>query len=280
MNTVALPSGERVGYLGQGTWHMGEDPGLKQQEIKALQQGLDLGLNLIDTAEMYAEGGAETIVGQALGDRPSRRDKAFIVSKVYPHHASRHGTQAACERSLERLKTDRIDLYLLHWRGQYPLAETVQALQALQQAGKIRHWGVSNFDLTDMHELWRLNGGQQLSTNQVLYNLSQRGIEWDLLPWMRQHGIPTMAYSPLEQARLANHQPLQRFAREHGMTAAQAALAWVLHQPGVVAIPKSSNSARLQENALAAQIRLNPAQLQALDALFAPPRGPSPLAML
>lgn len=277
MKTVCLPSGEQLPALGQGTWYMGEDRSARQAEVAALQLGLDLGLTLIDTAEMYAEGGAEQVVGEAL---LGRRDQAFLVSKVYPHNASRQGAVAACERSLQRLKTDRIDLYLLHWRGPYPLAETVEAFEALQRAGKIRHWGVSNLDLADMQELRRVPGGGACAANQLLYNLGRRGIEWDLLPWLRERGVPVMAYSPIEQARLLGHKGLQDFARRHGMTPAQAALAWLLAQEGVIAIPKSAHLARVRENAAAREIMLTPAQLAELDRLFAPPAGPSDLDML
>lgn len=277
MKRVRLPAGESVPALGQGTWYMGEDRSARQQEIAALQLGLDLGLTLIDTAEMYAEGGAEQVVGEAL---TGRRSEAFLVSKVYPHNASRRGAIAACERSLKRLKTDRIDLYLLHWRGQYPLAETIEAFEALQQAGKIRHWGVSNLDVDDMAELWRAPGGKHVAANQLLYNLGRRGIEWDLLPWLRQHGVATMAYSPIEQGRLLRHHGLRDFARRHGMTAAQAALAWLLAQDGVIAIPKSATVARVRENAAACDIGLDAVQLAELDRLFAPPAGPGPLEML
>ncbi|MEQ1659721.1 MAG: aldo/keto reductase, partial [Hylemonella sp.] len=226
---------------------------------------------------MYAEGGAEEVVGEALA---GRREQAFLVSKVYPHNASRLGVAAACERSLRRLKTDRIDLYLLHWRGPHPLAETVEAFEALQRAGKIRHWGVSNLDLADMQELRGVPGGEACAANQLLYNLGRRGIEWDLLPWLRKQGVATMAYSPIEQGRLLDHKGLQDFARRHGMTAAQAALAWLLAQEGVIAIPKSAKLARVRENAAAREITLDPAQLAELDRLFAPPTGPSALDML
>jgi len=277
MKTVRLPSGELVPALGQGSWYMGEDRSARKAEVAALQLGLDLGMTLIDTAEMYAEGGAEEVVGAALA---GRREQAFLVSKVYPHNASRMGVAAACERSLRRLKTDRIDLYLLHWRGPHPLAETVEAFEALQRAGKIRHWGVSNLDLADMQELRGVPGGEVCAANQLLYNLARRGIEWDLLPWLRQQGVATMAYSPIEQARLLDHKGLQDFARHHGMTTAQAALAWLLAQEGVIAIPKSAKLARVRENAAAREITLDPAQLAELDRLFAPPTGPSALDML
>lgn len=277
MKQVRLPSGEQVPALGQGSWYMGEDRSARKAEVAALQLGLDLGLTLIDTAEMYAEGGAEDVVGEAI---VGRRDEVFLVSKVYPHNASRQGVVAACERSLKRLTTDRIDLYLLHWRGPHPLAETVAGFEALQRAGKIRHWGVSNLDLDDMHELVAVTGGDACAANQLLYNLSRRGIEWDLLPWQRERGIPVMAYSPIEQARLLRHQGLQDLARRHGMTPAQAALAWLLGQEGVMAIPKSANLARVRENAAAGALALDPAQRAELDRLFPPPGGPAPLDML
>lgn len=256
---------------------MGEDRSARKQEVAALQLGLDLGLTLIDTAEMYAEGGAEEVVGEALA---GRREQAFVMSKVYPHNATRQGVVAACERSLKRLKTDRIDLYLLHWRGSIPLAETVAGFEALQRAGKIRHWGVSNLDLDDMRELAAVPGGGACAANQLLYNLSRRGIEWDLLPWLRERGIPVMAYSPIEQARLLRRPGLQDFARRHGMTPAQAALAWLLGQEGVIAIPKSASAAHVRENAVACDVVLDAAQRAELDRLFAPPTGPSALEML
>ena len=277
MKMVRLPSGEQVPALGQGTWYMGEDRAARKDEVAALQLGVDLGLTLIDTAEMYAEGGAEEVVGEALA---GRREQAFVVSKVYPHNATRLGVAAACERSLKRLKTDRIDLYLLHWRGPHPLAETVAGFEALQRAGKIRHWGVSNLDLDDMRELASVPGGDACATNQLLYNLSRRGIEWELLPWLRERGIPVMAYSPIEQARLLRHQGLQDLARRHGMTAAQVALAWLLGQEGVIAIPKSAKAAHVRDNAAARDITLDAAQRAELDRLFQPPTGPTALDML
>ena len=277
MSLVRLPSGEQVSALGQGTWYMGEDRSAHKQEVAALQLGLDLGLTLIDTAEMYAEGGAEEVVGEALA---GRREQAFVVSKVYPHNASRLGVAAACERSLKRLKTDRIDLYLLHWRGPHPLAETVAGFEALQRAGKIRHWGVSNLDLDDMRELASVPGGEACAANQLLYNLSRRGIEWDLLPWLRERGMPVMAYSPIEQARLLRQPGLKDFAQRHGMTPAQAALAWLLGQEGVIVIPKSVSAAHVRDNAAARDIRLDVAQRAELDRLYPPPKGPSALDML
>jgi diketogulonate reductase-like aldo/keto reductase len=277
MRTVTLPSGERVSALGQGTWKMAEDRKRRAEEIASLRLGLDLGLNLIDTAEMYGDGRAEELVAEAIGNR---RNDVFIVSKVYPHNASRTGAIAACERSLKRLRTDRIDLYLLHWRGDVPLAETMQAFMTLQRDGKIRHYGVSNLDLSDMQELWSVPGGAASATNQVLYNLVRRGIEWDLLPWQRERRVTTMAYSPIEQAALLHNRKLIDFAKRHGMTPAQTALAWLLARDDVIVIPKTGNLQRLKENAGALEHPLAPAQLAELDELFPPPAGPQPLAML
>ncbi|NLD67415.1 MAG: aldo/keto reductase [Limnobacter sp.] len=275
--SVRLPGGEQVPALGQGTWMMGEDPAARAEELATLRLGLDLGLTLIDTAEMYGEGLAEELVGEAIA---GRRDEVFIVSKVYPHNASRRGAVAACERSLRRLGTDRIDLYLLHWRGQVPLGETVQAFETLQRDGKIRHWGVSNLDLADMRELSKLPGGDRAATNQLLYNLGRRGIEWDLLPWLRERGVPVTAYSPLEQGELTQHPGLQDFARRASMSPAQAALAWLLSRDEVIAIPKAARRERVSENAAALEHWLDAAQLAELDRLFAPPRGPVPLEMI
>ncbi len=277
MKSVTLPSGEKVAALGQGTWNIGDRAASRTDEIAALRCGLDLGLTLIDTAEMYGEGASEALVGAALA---GRRDEAFIVSKVYPHNASRKGTVAACERSLARLKTDRIDLYLLHWRGSVPFAETIAAFEALQAAGKIRHFGVSNLGLADMHEWVKAKGGAALAANQLLYNLTRRGIEWDLLPWLRERRIPVMAYSPIEQARLLRDPRLTGFAQRHGMTPAQAALAWLLGRDDVIVIPKASHPDRVRENAAARDITLDAAQRAKLDRLFAPPTRPTPLEML
>jgi diketogulonate reductase-like aldo/keto reductase len=277
MKTVLLPCGEAVPALGMGTWNMGDAPARRADELATLRLGLDLGCTLVDTAEMYGEGLSEELVGEALH---GRRDEAFIVTKVYPHNASKAGTVAACERSLRRLRTDRIDLYLLHWRGSVPLAETMQALLALQKAGKIRHYGVSNLDLADMQELWEVPGGQGVQTNQLLYNLTRRGIEWDLLPWLRERNVSVMAYSPIEQARLLHHNGLAHFARRHDIPAAQAALAWLLTQDGVIAIPKTSHPDRLRENVAAAQIQLSGEQLAELDALFKPPSHATSLEMI
>jgi diketogulonate reductase-like aldo/keto reductase len=275
MKQVVLPAGERVPAFGMGTWYMGNDPARRPAEVAALRFGLDAGVRLIDTAEMYGEGGAEEVVGEAIA---GRRDEVFVVSKVYPHNASRKGVAAACERSLRRLKTDRIDLYLLHWRGNVPFAETIAGFEALRSAGKIRHWGVSNLDTGDLEELWSASGAVQ--ADQLLYNLTRRGIEWDLLPWLRARRIPLMAYSPIEQARLLKNRALVDFAKRHDMTAAQAALAWLLANDDVIVIPKASNIAHLKENLGSLEIRLTAAQLAELDRAFAPPKGPSALEML
>ena len=277
MRSIALPGGETVPVLGQGTWHMGEAGAARQAEAAALQQGFDLGMTLVDTAEMYSEGGAEEVVGAAVA---GRRDEIFIVSKVYPHNASRDGTIAACERSLKRLGTDRIDLYLLHWRGSHPLADTVAAFEQLKADGKIRHWGVSNCDPADMAELWGLADGQAVASNQVLYNLSRRGIEWDLLPWCRERGIPVMAYSPLEQGRFDRNQALPEVAKRHGVTPLQIALAWVLQQDGVLAIPKAADPAHVKQNRAALDITLTQEDLNDLECDFPAPTGVSPLAVL
>ena len=240
VRTTALPQGELVPALGQGTWGMAEGKHPITEEITALRTGLDLGITLIDTAEMYADGGAEQLVGEAI---EGRRDEVFLVTKVLPENASRNGTIAACERSLKRLKTKSIDLYLLHWRGSIPLEETVQAFEELVQVGKIRYWGVSNFDVSDLEQLFRIKGGGYAATDQVLYNLMRRGIEYDLLPWCLQRSIPVMAYSPVEQGRLLEHPVLRHIARRHKLTTAQVALAWVLRQDKVIAIPRRNSGA-------------------------------------
>lgn len=277
MKTVSLPSGETVPALGQGTWYLGDDRGARAQEIATLRRGLDLGATLIDTAEMYGDGRAEELVGEAIA---GRRDEVFLVSKVYPHNASRRGAVDACERSLKRLKTDRIDLYLLHWRGTVPFGETVEAFESLKTSGKIRHWGVSNLDLDDMRELWRVPFGPNVATNQLLYNLSRRGIEWDLLPWLRERNVPVMAYSPIEQGRILNNAELVALAREGGMTAAQMALAWLLAQPQVIVIPKTARRDHLEQNMAALEHPLSAAQLAELDRIFPPPKRAVPLQML
>lgn len=272
-----LPSGENVPTFGLGTWRMAESRSRRADEIAALRQGFELGLTLIDTAEMYASGGAEELVAEALGDN---RKELFLVSKVLPENASRKGTQAACERSLKRLKTDYIDLYLLHWPGSHPLTETVAGMRALVDAGKIRHWGVSNLDIDDMKALVALDGGQGCATNQVLYNLSRRGIEHDLLPWQRQRKMPLMAYSPIEQGRILRHAGLKTIAARHGATPAQIALAWLLRQERVITIPKAGTAEHARENHAALNLRLTAQDLADLDRSFPPPKSSQPLAIL
>ena len=282
VRTTSLPSGRPVPVLGQGTWRMGEDRSRHQSEVAALRLGFDLGMNLIDTAEMYGEGGAEEVVGNAIADR---REEVFVVSKVYPHNATRRGAIAACERSLRRLKTDYIDLYLLHWRGDVPLAETVEAFQQLKETGKILEHGVSNFDVSDMEEWVALPGGDEVASNQVLYSLMYRGIEWDLLPWSRERRIPIMAYSPVghksdEQKQMFNDRNLKAIAAEHGVTPAQIALAWVLREPDIIAIPKAIRPEHIRENRAALDIELTPEDLAKIDKSFPPPSRKIPLEML
>ena len=277
MRTVTLPGGEKVPAFGLGTWHMGERGADKAREVAALKAGLDLGVTLIDTAEMYGEGGAEEAVAEAV---TGRRDKVFIVSKVYPHNASRTGAVAACERSLKRLKTDRIDLYLLHWRGSVPLAETIEIFEKLKSSGKIRHWGVSNLDMSDMAEMERLKAGAACASNQVLYHLGQRSIEWDLLPDCQNKGISMMAYSPLGQGRILGNAALKTIAAKHGVVPAAIAVAWTMRHDGVISIPKSSDTARVAELIKGCDVMLTKEDLAALDAAFPPPKGTKPLPML
>jgi diketogulonate reductase-like aldo/keto reductase len=277
VRTIQLPSGEAVPVLGQGTWYLGEGPRPRADEIAALRLGLDLGMTLIDTAEMYGNGAAEELVGEALAER---RDEVFLVSKVLPGNATRTGTIAACECSLRRLGTDQLDLYLLHWRGAVPLTETLQGFEALIRAGKIRYWGVSNFDLADIEELWSLKVGATAATDQVLYNLARRGIEWDLLPWCRVRRLPIMAYSPIEQGRLLAHHVLQSVAGRHGVTAAQVALAWVLRHRDMIVIPRAGNPRHVRENRAALDLRLTAPDLATLDRAFPPPIAPQPLEMI
>jgi len=283
MRTVLLPDGTPLPALGLGTWRLGESTSRRAGEVAALRHAVDLGYRLFDTAEMYGDGGAETVLGEALrgaiaaGD--VRRADLFIVSKVVPHNAGRAGAAVACERSLGRLGIETIDLYLLHWRGAHPLAETLEAFQALQAAGRIRHWGVSNLDVDDLEELVRHPGGEHCAANQVWYSAGQRGAEFALLPWMRGHGMPLMAYSPIDQAALSRDAALQGLGRRLGVSAAQVALAWVLRQDGVVAIPKSVRPTHLRDNLAAAELVLDATSLAEIDRAFAPPRRRGALAV-
>jgi diketogulonate reductase-like aldo/keto reductase len=277
MRKTKLPAGEEVPVLGQGTWGFGEDPDKRQDEIDALRFGIDIGMRLIDTAEMYGDGAAEELIGKAI---LGRRDDSFIVDKVLPQNATRRGTIQACERSLRRLETDRIDLYLLHWRGAVALAETLDAFEELVRTGKIRYWGVSNFDVDDMAELVGLPGGAAVQTDQVLYNLMRRGVEYDLLPWCAQRAMPVMAYSPLEQGRLLGDAELRRIAAEHSATPAQIALAWVMRREHVIAVVKASTPGHVKQSRIALDIHLTVDQLAALDAAFPPPTAKRPLEMI
>jgi len=270
---------ETIPALGIGTWNMGDKAKTRADEIAALQMAVDLGMTVVDTAEMYGDGAAEELVAEALADR---RGEIFLVSKVLPQHATRRGTIAACDASLRRLKTDRLDMYLLHWRGRVPLDETLEAFNILERDGKIRHWGVSNFDVDDMVELAALEkvGGNRVATNQVLYNLTRRGVEYDLLPWCGSRGLTLMAYSPLEQGRLTGRKALHAIAARLGRTPAQVALAWVLRQPGVIAIPKAGSVEHVRENHGALDIKLAPEDLAELDEAFPPPARKIPLEMI
>jgi diketogulonate reductase-like aldo/keto reductase len=274
---VTLPDGESVPAFGVGTWHMGEDRRRAADETAAVKLGIELGMELIDTAEMYGNGGAEEVVAAATA---GARDRLFIVSKVLPYNASRKGTIEACERSLKRLKTDRIDLYLLHWRGSVPLAETLEAFLTLRRDGKIRHNGVSNFSTEDMKEWVAFAGGETVASNQILYNLSRRGPEWELIPWCRERRISVMAYSPLEQGRMLGNRGLQQVAERYGATPAQVALAWLLRQDGMIVIPKATRLEHVRENRGALDLELTDADLTALDRAFPPPKGRTPLGML
>jgi diketogulonate reductase-like aldo/keto reductase len=282
VRTTLLPSGRPIPVLGQGTWMIGEDPSRHQSEIAALRLGLDLGMTLIDTAEMYGEGAAEELVAEAIADR---REEVFLVTKVYPHNATRRGAVEACARSLRRLKTNYIDLYLLHWRGDVPLSETLEAFQQLKEKGRIRDYGVSNFDVDDMEEASVLRGGDEIATDQVLYNLAHRGIEWDLIPWCRARRIPIMAYSPVghksaEQKRMLGHPNIRSIASRHDATPAQVALAWLLRQPDIVAIPKASRPEHVRENRAALEIELTAGDIKELDKAFPPPDRKISLEML
>ncbi|MFA1281530.1 MAG: aldo/keto reductase [Enterobacterales bacterium] len=279
---VVFDGGVVLPAIGQGTWYMGENPGHRRAEVSALRAGVDLGLTLIDTAEMYADGGAEEVVGEALN---GLRERVFLVSKVYPWNAGGQKAIAACEASLRRLKTDYLDLYLLHWSGNFTFAETVEAMETLIAQGKIRRWGVSNLDVDDMQALWQVPGGRQCATNQVLYHLASRGIEYDLLPWCQQHQLPVMAYSPLAQAGrlrsgLLNHPVVNEIAHAHSASAAQILLAWVISHPGVMAIPKAASVEHVQQNAAALSITLSAQELAALDKAYPAPKGKTALDMV
>jgi diketogulonate reductase-like aldo/keto reductase len=276
MRSVTLKSGDKVPVLGLGTWHMGERRSERAAEVAAIRLGLDLGLTLIDTAEMYGDGGAEEAIAEAIA---GRREGLFIVSKVYPHNASRAGAIAACERSLKRLKTDRLELYLLHWRGPVPLAETVEAFERLKAGGKIRNWGVSNLDTGDMVELAGVPSGGNCAANQVLYHLGSRGIEWRLIDACRKDKVMVMAYSPLGQGPLLGKPALKAIAGKHGVDPGAVALAWVLRRPGVVAIPKAVRPEHVRANLRALKVKLDVDDIQALDAAFPPPRRAAPLDM-
>jgi diketogulonate reductase-like aldo/keto reductase len=287
MKRVRFPDGEQVPALGQGTWHMGEKKRAHAEEVAALRLGVDLGMTLIDTAEMYGEGGAEKVVADAID---GQREGVFVVTKVYPHNASRTAMPKACERSLKHLRIETIDLYLLHWQGDVPLAETVETFEQLRATGKIRRWGVSNFDLGEMKELMEIcgrgsraggTGSVAPATNQVLYNIGNRGIEFDLLPWSQRNKIPIMAYAPIGHGRgLLNNTALKTIAKRHGATPAQIALAWVLRESDVIAIPKASSETHVRENAGSAKIKLTKQDLQDLDDEFPRPKSKQPLAML
>jgi len=277
MRAVTLPDGSTTSALGMGTWYLGEDPGSSDVQLDALRTGIDIGLTLLDTAEMYGDGAAEELVGRAI---TGRRDDVFLVSKVLPHHATRQGTVEACERSLRRLRTDRLDLYLLHWRGRVPMEETVAGLHSLMSRGLIRSWGVSNFDVPDLDRLVGLAGGDRVQTDQVLYNLARRGPEYDLMPWCRGRRMPLMVYSPVDHGRLLQHRALRDLAAEKGVTPAQLAIAWVLRLPDVFAVAKASTRAHVVENRAALEISFSEAELDELDRLFPPPSGKVPLDVL
>ncbi|WP_409305825.1 aldo/keto reductase [Peribacillus sp. SCS-155] len=279
---VSLPDGTAVPALGQGTWYMGENPQAKEQEIRALQLGIDLGMTLIDTAEMYAEGGAEQVTGDAI---PSRRQDLFLVSKVYPHNAGIRKISESCENSLRRMGTEYLDLYLLHWRGNVPLSETIEGMEKLKKEGKILRWGVSNFDTEDMQELWGTDGGQNCAVNQVLYHIGSRGIEYDLLPWHKQHKVPVMAYSPLGhggelRSKLMSNPVMTQIAEKYAVKPLQIALAWTIRTDNVIAIPKAVQENHVFQNAQAAAIKLKREDLEELDRAFPPPTHKVPLDII
>jgi diketogulonate reductase-like aldo/keto reductase len=274
---VTLPDGESVPAFGLGTWHMGENRRRAADEEAALKLGIELGMTLIDTAEMYGNGTAEEIVARAAA---GLRDSLFIVSKVLPYNAAQQGVVEACERSLKRLKTDHIDLYLLHWRGSVPLAETLAGFARLKRDGKIRHHGVSNFNTDDMQEWVGIAGGETVAANQILYNLGRRGPQYELIPWCRKRGISIMAYTPLDQGRILGNRALQDIAARHSASAAQVALAWLLRQDGMIVIPKATTLDHVRDNRGALDLALDAGDLAALDRAFPPPRGRTALGML
>ena len=276
MKTVTLSTGDKVPMLGQGSWMMGERPERHADEMAALREGVELGMTLIDTAEMYGDGAAESLIGEALGDR---RDELFLVSKVFPYNASVKRLQTSCEASLRRLGTDRLDLYLLHWRGNVPLDETIEGMEALQRAGKIRHWGVSNLDTDDMEDLVAA-GGSACVTDQILYNLTRRGPEKELMPWLTEHDMAVMAYSPVEQGRLLDHPALAKIAQDMGASEAQVALAWAMRDGRTIAIPKAGSVSHVRDNRKAADLVLDADQSAALEAAFPQPARATPLQML
>lgn len=281
-NRVTLPDGTQIPGLGQGTWHLAERANRRSSELEALQSGIPLGMTLIDTAEMYGDGRSESLVGEVI--QGTERDKLFLVSKVYPHNAGRRDIFNSCENSLKRLHTDYLDLYLLHWRGSVPLSETVACMEELIQRGLIRRWGVSNFDTDDMEDLWNTPGGDQCAVNQVLYHLGSRGVEYDLLPWMRERRIPMMAYCPLAQAGslrrgLLENPVVRQVAEKHEATAAQILLAFILHHDDIIAIPKSSTTEHTRENAAAGMIKLDASDLAALSRAYPSPKRKMPLDM-
>jgi diketogulonate reductase-like aldo/keto reductase len=283
MNTISLPGGKRLPALGLGTWRMGESARARKREVAAIRSAFELGYRLVDTAEMYGEGGAEEVVGQALAEAlrtgTVARDDVFIVSKVYPHNACRQGTLAACERSRKRLGLDTIDLYLLHWAGSHPLHDTVASFEALRAQGRIGRWGVSNFDAADLQALWRVEGGPRCATNQVYYSLTERGAGFDLLPWMSARALPLTAYSPIDRGKLAADAMLLAMAAGRAVTPAQLALAWLLAQPGVIAIPKAVHENHLRENLAAADLTLSATEMAEFDLRFPGPTGKTPLTM-
>lgn len=276
-HVLTFRDNQQVLALGQGTWNMGDSGSTRIEELKTLRTGIDLGLNVIDTAEMYGDGRSELLVGEAI---EGRRDKVFIISKVLPSNASRHGTKEACEKSLRRLKTDYLDLYLLHWQGRHPFEETVEAMLALREEGKIKQWGVSNMDVEEMEKFYAIPGGMTCAADEVLYNLTRRGIEYDLIPWCEKNNVPIIAYSPVEQGRLLEHELLIKIAEKHHATSTQIALAWVIRNPGVVAIPKASTVKHVQENFKSLFIRLTDEDLEQLDKIFPAPDRKMPLEML